>query len=70
MKTFDEYLAEAKGLSTADKQKIAKDIVKEMSDDDDVNELIGMYLENTPGAEHATDRDHKDILKMIEKLRK
>lgn len=72
MKTLNEFLSEAKakGLDLSIKTKIAKDIAKDLTEDDDVKELIGMYLENVAGGENATTKDIKDIENMVKKFAK
>lgn len=79
-KTVPEILAEAEQLNEKgelDKstiEDVAKEIVYAIEegggfddmDKDDVMELIGMYLEDIPGAESANEDDMKTIYKHVE----
>jgi len=72
MKSFREYLNESSGLSDKDMKEIAKAVAEDLEDgaDEDVNELIGMYLENYSGGEMAGPKEIKKIAKMVKDAQK
>lgn len=73
MRTFKQFINEAKGgLSDSDKKAIAKAVAEDIADgaDEDVNELIGMYLENYSGGEMAGAKEIKEIAKLVQKHQK
>jgi hypothetical protein len=67
MKNFKEFVNEKSGMSSSDMKKLAKDLAGRAEKGDDIEELVGMALEDMPGAENASGDDIKKIANMVRK---
>ena len=53
-------------ISTYDIERIALFVVEDIQPDDDIPELIGMYLENIPGCESLSEDEIEHLIIIIE----
>lgn len=67
MKSFKQYVNEKTGMSQSDMKKLAKDLASRAEKGDDIEEMVGMALEDMPGAENASGADIKKIADMVRK---